>query len=577
MLTVEICLVASAVLITLIRPTVGASWFEKAERVFDQLSRRPRISVAIVGVMALALRLAVLPLEPIPEPIVHDEFGYLLAADTFSHGRLTNPTPPMWAHMETFHVMFHPTYASIYPPGQGLILAAGKALTSNPFWGIWFSAGAMCAAITWMLQGWMSPGWALFGGVIAILRYGVFTYWADSYWGGAVATIGGALVLGALPRIKSSRRPFHAILMGFGFAILANSRPYEGFILSLPIVVVLLFWILGRNGPPVRVSLQQVVLPLAFILALTAGATGYYFWRVTGNPFLMPYQIERRTYAIAPYMIWQPVRPEPFYRHAAMRKMFVEEEMLGLNSLRSPIGLLLRAYLVWSFFLGPILTLPLVMLVLTLPSDFSLRKIDRSTAVLLSILGVFIVGSLLVNFYSPHYSAPATALIMAIILLSIQRLRDWGGRGLFLARTVPLICVLSFAFRAAADPLHIPRQQFYEFGWHQTNQPGFGRALIKEQLETLPGKQLVIVHYNDNHEPFAEWVYNDADVDKSKIVWARQMDPEDDKRLLDYFKDREAWLLQADAKPPRLAKYVLPESTRTETTRRDESGFPANQ
>ena len=170
-----------------------------------------------------------------------------------------------------------------------------------------------------MLQGWLSPEWALLGGALAILRYGVFGYWADSYWGGAVGAIGGALVLGALPRIKQSQRPLDAVIMGIGLAILANTRPYEGFVFSLPVAVILLVWLFRRSSPPLRITLPRVIAPLLLVLVFTAAGLGYYLWRVTGSPVRMPYQIERQTYAIAPYMIWQQVRPEPVYqqrRHA---------------------------------------------------------------------------------------------------------------------------------------------------------------------------------------------------------------------------------------------------------------------
>jgi hypothetical protein len=75
------------------------------------------------GAIALSLRVLLTLLLPLPKPAVHDESSYLLAADTFSHGRLTNPTHPMWIHFETFHDLSHPTYASMYPAGQGLFLA----------------------------------------------------------------------------------------------------------------------------------------------------------------------------------------------------------------------------------------------------------------------------------------------------------------------------------------------------------------------------------------------------------------------------------------------------------------------
>jgi hypothetical protein len=552
-LLIETALTLLAIVIAFVYPALGRRQFERVEAVFSRLAQRRTLAVIAVGVTALALRAAVLPIEPIPEPIVHDEFGYLLAADTFAHGRLTNPTPPLWEHFETFHVMFHPTYASIYPPAQGLFLAFGKVVFGHPFWGVWLSIGLMCAAITWMLQGWLSPEWALLGGAISILRYGVFGYWADSYWGGAAAAIGGALVLGALPRIKKSQRPLDALIMGTGLAILANSRPYEGFVFTLPVAVILLVWLFRRTSPPFRITLPRVIAPLLVALVFTAAGTGYYLWRVTGSPVRMPYQIERQTYAVAPYMIWQKIRPEPVYHHADMRRMFVEEEPLGLKAFRSLIGVPLRAYLAWSFFLGPVLTLPFLMLALTSPSDTSFRKIGNSRSLtLFFILAVFIVGTLLVNFYSEHYSAPATGLVLLLLVLSLRRLRQWGTSGLFLARAVALICVISFGIRVSAKPLHVPLSQYYVFSWYQENWPSFGRGAIERQLLQIPGKHLVIVHYKPDHEPFAQWIYNDADIDGSKIIWARDVGPGEDAKLIQKFQNRNVWLLDADAKPPRM-------------------------
>ena len=305
--------------------------------------------------LALALRAALLPILPIPEPVVHDEFGYLLAADTYAHGRLTNPTHPMWVHFETFSIIQKPTYRVLpLQPAQGLILALGQVVAGHPFWGVWLSVGLMCAAICWMLQGWLPPRWALLGGLLAIIRYGTFTYWADSYWGGAMGAIGGALLLGALPRIKRAPSVRDALLMGLGLAILATSRPYEGLVLSVPVAIALFAWLLGKQSPALRVTLRPIVLPLCLVVVVLGVAISYYCWQVTGNPNSgLPYQAERQQYAVAPYMLWQPLRPEPVYHNAVVKGLYAHDEVWAYWFFGSWWGRIAKLYWTWEFFLGP--------------------------------------------------------------------------------------------------------------------------------------------------------------------------------------------------------------------------------
>src|SRR5579864_744566 len=151
-------------------------WFWVIKRRFSRFAARRTLAVVSILFLALGARLAVLKIEPIPAPGVHDEFSYLLMSDTFAHGRLTNPTHPMWMHFETFHVNQRPTYCSKFFPAQGVFLAMGQVVFGHPFWGVWLSTGLMCAAICWALQGWMPPSWAFLGGILAIIRLGVFNY-----------------------------------------------------------------------------------------------------------------------------------------------------------------------------------------------------------------------------------------------------------------------------------------------------------------------------------------------------------------------------------------------------------------
>src|SRR5260370_32355365 len=297
-------------------PKTSEKIFRRVERSLARFAARRALTVCALFFGVAAIRLMLLPLLPVPVPGIHDEFSYLLMADTFVHGRLANPPHPMWISFETFHVNWFPTYMSMYPPAQGLVLALGQLL-GHPWIGQLLVTAAMCSALCWALQAWLPPAWALLGGMLAVLRLGILSYWVNGYWSASVVALGGALVLGALPRIQKHSRARDATLMSLGLALMADSRPYEGLVFSIPPAGAMILWLFRTRLT--RRTLTHALVPIIILLSLFSAATGYYYYRVIGSPFRMTYQVNRETYSTAPYFLLQQPPPEPTYNHIVMR------------------------------------------------------------------------------------------------------------------------------------------------------------------------------------------------------------------------------------------------------------------
>jgi hypothetical protein len=546
-------------------PKFGSSGFSRVEQAFMALARRRGLAVAAVGIAAFLLRLALLPFIPVPLPFVPDDFSFLLAADTFAHGRLANPTPAMWIHFESIHISMQPTYMSMYFPAGGLVLAAGKVLFGCPWIGILCATALMCAAICWMLQAWLPPGWALLGGILAILRIGLFSYWINSFSAASsLAAFAGALVLGAMLRLVRKPRALEAILLGVGMGLLVISRPYEGVLLCLPVALYLGHWaFFGKNRPaPARLARLAAIPVLVTLIAVAW--LGWFDSRAFKNPLTLPYTVNRAQYAMAPYYVWQAPRPEPAYHHNDLRRFYSFNELEDFKKIHSLGGFIPRsvAKLVRSFefFAGVILLVPLIMI----------RRVFRDRRVRFLVLCTLVLagGMAIENFLIPHYLAPFTAAFYAIGLQAMRHLRVWRPGdlpvGTALIRFTVVSCMVLAALRPFAGPLHLALQEWpashWTDRWYGPDHFGTERARVQEAFEHLPGRQLVIVRYSEKHNSLDEWVYNSADIDGAKVVWAREMGSTDNRELIGYYRDRSVWLVQPDSLPAIVSPWPASES-----------------
>jgi hypothetical protein len=474
-----------------------------------------------LALLPVALRLAMLPRHPVPSPNVYDEFGHLLVADTLLHFRLANPPHPLHQFFETFFVLQTPAYASIYPIGQGLTLAIGRAIFGLPWAGVLLSTAAMCALCYWMLRGWTTPEWALLGGVLAVIEFGPLSAWMNSYWGGSLAGIAGCLVFGALPRLRASGRIRDGAILGAGLALHWLTRPYETIFLGFAVLLFL---------APVFRSLAKPVAVAAAVLLPAIALTLLQNKQVTNSWTTLPYQLSRYQYGVPAAFTWQP-NPQP--HQELTREQQLQYQMQ--NSFRSTRPETIQSYLLrlvyrvrfYRFFFLPALYV-------ALPFFFLRLREYRFLWVAITLL-IFALGVNFYPFFEVHYLGALTCLFLLVSVTALERLNNDA------ARLIVFLCFAHFVF-------------WYTRSFFEQSVPD-PRVAVSQQLVRSPGKQVVFVRYWPQHIFQNEWVYNEADIDHARVVWARDLGSAEDSKLQHYFPDRTAWLLEPDAVPARLSPY----------------------
>jgi hypothetical protein len=508
--------------------------------IFAFVASRVWLAALIVAIVSTLLAMAGGAARGYPSPSVHDEFAYILGADTFLHGRLANPPHPMWEHFQTFHVLQHPTYSSKYPPANSLFIAAGWALTGRQIGGVWFSFAFMCLAIFWMLRAWLGakPGFAI---SLAFASWAAASYWSYTYWGGSVAAGGGALMLGALYRIVEKRGGTgDAIVLALGLLILGNSRPWEGLLVSIPAFFIFARWLIRDTRSGVRYKLTHVVLPIAVVGAVGLACMGVYFNAVTGSWHEMPYAV---------YQHERDATPKILFQKPAVVKPQTDKTILWFNALedstyrnaRTVTGRVNYVRQVFSDFFALIIPVGLVLPLFLLP--VAARGSRTRFAIVTVVWTIGVMG--LSTWFLPHYAAPLVGLILVAYgecLLWLSRLSVAGRR---MGRQIATATIVVW-FLAGIGNISF----FYASRMRgSTNGPlqwAVQRRLIADTLSRGGKRNVVIVRYGGTHRPDAEWVYNAADIDGSPVVWARDLGAARNAELLNYFRGRRAWTIDVN-------------------------------
>jgi hypothetical protein len=517
-----------------------------------------RTCVVLLFLLPILMRLLLLPYHPIPTPDIYDEFSQLLVADTLLHGRLANPPHPMHRFFETFFVLQQPTYSSMYPIGQGLVLAVGRLISGIPWTGVLMATGAFCAGCYWMLRGWVAPSWALLGGMLAVMEFGPLCQWSNSYWGGgSLAAAAGCAVFGALPRIRRYGRPRDGFLLGMGFGVHMLTRQFESVFLLMSVALFFAPALLHREkwAGVLRMCgyASLAVMPVVLVILLQNRA-------VTHSLTMLPERLHQYQYGTPISLTFENI-PIPHVPLTAQQETDYKAESLqhgpGMDSLeRFLLRLEYRVRYYRFFFLPP--------LYLALFAFFFTLRDGQMGWWVAGALGIFGLGTNLFPYLLLHYLAAVTCLFVLVSVVGLRQFSRIRIRHAAIGEEVALVLIVLcaaefvgwYGMHLFESPSLYPILRYET--WDSINHENPQRRIeVKRRLAAIDGRLLVFVRYSPHHIYQDEWVWNSADIDGSRVVYARDLGPEEDEKLIRYYPERKVLLLEPDGAIPQLEPYSV--------------------
>jgi hypothetical protein len=204
-------------------------------------------------------------------------------------------------------------------------------------------------------------------------------------------------------------------------------------------------------------------------------------------------------------------------------------------------------FTVWSSFIKWWYSLPLAISLVLLWKD---PRVAVSAAIIVAALSM----SILYPFFFLHYYAAYVCILWFVVLRGFMLISNWTFRTRPIGKTV-----LAFLITGAIVSQMMAIQHVVDH-WHGINPHSF-RGQIAADFARIGGQHVFFVRYNPGHSFHDEWVYNDADIDSSAIVWCRYMGPEDIE-VARYFKGRRLWIADVNKDSAVIAPYMPTDDTR---------------
>jgi hypothetical protein len=324
--------------------------------------------------------------------------------------------------------------------------------------------------------------------------------------------------------------------------------------------VALFFAPLVRDREKLR-SLLKALPETAIVLVPFLALILFQNKAVTGSWTTLPEALSQYQYGVPASLTFQPhvtphreLTPQQELDYRMQRGFRGEKpETVGTYFLR----LEYRVRFYRFFFLAPLYVALVAFL-------FRLREYRFLWVALTAAL--FALGANFFPAFQLHYLAGIACLF---VLMSVTGLDTLSGlrigaqpAGLEAMRLLVALCAAHFLFWYG---LHLvdrsdlsAAMRPYET-WNAVNHGNPERRIaMNRKLAAIPGKLLVFVRYLPRHIFQEEWVYNAAEIDGARVVFARDLGTEANERLRQYFPDRAVWLLEPDFPVPQVTWFPRP-------------------
>ncbi len=500
------------------------AWWEKWQtRGLAFLPKSGAAQAGLVCGLVLLLRLCLVPLFP-PVPMVWaDDTSLLFQAHTFADLRLRNPVPDFVESVDPMYVTDAPYWVSQYQPGNGLTLALGVGL-GNPWIGVFLSTGVMLLALWWAARGYFTERWSLAALLIAAIQWGVFGPQMNTFHGGNVAVIGGALIVGGLAR----QRPSFGFVIGLGVVLVAACRPLEAAIWVMVVLPTLLY------RKQFRTCAELCAAGCAGFAALA-----FYNFQTTGNLLQPPYLVHLKEFGT----------PQGFW----FQRLFPPGHSAGLSDLDTQYKLQARMHDHgaswasfgkkvedgWQYFVGPLWTLPLLFI------PVAARQYRWLTAA----AGIFIVEHAAFHAWETYHSSPEVALYLVLLTACLRAtMRMRAGRRVIGPQVVScglaagIICLIIPGVGRAIEPALPGKLKKMRAVWYCEYPEDRLRSTVERKVLAQDQRAVVFVRF-DAPNIYYPWIANLPDIETQKIIWARDLGNAEDAKLLGRYGGRAPWLL----------------------------------